>query len=149
MVVETNDLSHPEQVLPIPRKRLVRISAADGKIARAVLRAALIFLKAEKNTQRQIFFELMPTVYMFKKVHGFTFKRITAMLARSGLKLTESSVRVYYAEAIKKNEKEYINQVNLQISNFDQAGKETDESKLDAEVAEFMNSSAFTGHESY
>ncbi len=147
MVDEARHISQSQQVIQKSRKRLNRIRAADGEIARGVLRAALIFLKAEKNTQRQIFFDVMPTLYMFKKMHGFTFKRITLMLKKNGLKLTESSVRVYYAEAIKKNEREYIKLVAQQAAKFDQLKQETDESTLDSEVAEFMNSSAFTGHE--
>ncbi len=118
------DKSNPSDTKVIKVKvarpaHLHRMSAADVARARGVLDLACLVLEPEDRTQRQEFSMLLPKIYILREMNGYTFKQITALLIKIGIKLKESSVRVYYAQMLPNREDECIHNMAEHIRLYD------------------------------
>jgi len=77
------------------RRPLNRISANDAFVAREVLATLAAIGEPPEQTQRRLFIKLIPIIYVMRKRFGYTFKQITKLCHTNGLKLTQSTIRVY------------------------------------------------------
>lgn len=102
-----------------PTNKLRRIKGSDIPIAQEILLLACFSLETYERTQKQIFCSLMPTLYMLKTEQNFTFKQITSLLNESGIRLSESSVRIYYSEFLSCSEQEYQQETDKQKRFFE------------------------------
>lgn len=89
-------------------KKLHRLNGVDSLAIREVLLVTSIAVEPDDQTQRREFSSLLPTIYRLRNKNRFTFKQITSLLHASGIKLAESSVRVYYSQMIPLREEECI-----------------------------------------
>lgn len=89
-------------------KKLHRLSGIDSLAIREVLLVTSLAVEPDDQTQRREFSSLLPTIYILRNKERFTFKQITSLLHKSGIKLAVSSVRVYYSQMIALREEECI-----------------------------------------
>ncbi|MDD4978728.1 MAG: hypothetical protein PHI29_08855 [Gallionella sp.] len=83
-----------------------RISGEQFLIMGDVLDIYALGLNPIEQTQRQAFRKLLPNVHVMRILHKNSFKTITAALAQCGLKLSVSTVRVYYSKMLPKYQAE-------------------------------------------
>ncbi|OIQ74780.1 hypothetical protein GALL_435630 [mine drainage metagenome] len=78
---------------------------------------------------------------MLRCKKGYTFNKITVLLRDCGIKLTESSVRVYYSQMLPAREEECIIKMEEQALLLEEIMKETKDNKISSiagKVAEIL-----------
>lgn len=106
MSYEDNQSDVAQEKVRQAKGPLHRISAFQMDVLGDVLDIYALGFNPCEQTQRQAFRKLLPHVYVLRKLHQFTFKKITVALAQCGLKLSESTVRVYYSKMLPKYQAE-------------------------------------------
>ena len=76
-----------------------RMTASDSITAREVLSFAVQSIEPGDRSQRQLFKELMPDLYVLR-MKGFCFGQLTTLLNNCGFMIKISTVRTYYHEAL-------------------------------------------------
>lgn len=111
-------------------KKLSRVSTSEV----AEMKENLIsqFLSAEPVwlTQRRAFKKMMPEIYVYREIEGFSFKQITSMLTSYGLKLSVSSVQTYYGHYFEYVEKECASELEKLIQLREKIRKEFEDEEL-------------------
>lgn len=134
-------ISLEKQVEAACPAHLHRISADDAFVANEALLLATLGLMPFDKTQRKLFSDVMPLIYMLRKKEGYTFKRVTTLLKDCGFKLTQSSVRVYYYSLLSQHEEEYIKTMDEKMTLMAEIIRETQDiefSAISGKVAEIM-----------
>jgi hypothetical protein len=134
-------ISLEKQVEAACPAHLHRVNANDAFAAKQVLLLASLGLMPIDKTQRKLFSEVMPLIYMLRKKEGYTFKRVTTLLKDCGFKLTQSSVRVYYYSLLAEHEEEYIKTMDEKMALMSEIIRETQDiefSAISGKVAEIM-----------
>lgn len=111
--IQSNEV--PKKVKATRPAHLHRITAEEVITARKLILLACLGLEPNDRTQRQVFSSFMPDIYILRNKEGYTFKQVTSFLHECGLKLKESSVRVYYTQMFPAREEECIRIMNEQI----------------------------------
>lgn len=84
---------------PDKARKLHRLTPTDAAtIERALLLQALIGYR--ETTQRNEISKVLPDLYVLREAQGMTFKQLSSLLRKIGLKLSESSLRVYYCQML-------------------------------------------------
>ena len=104
--------------------KIARINGTDMLTADAVLKAALLLLVPDEQTQRQAFEKLMPYLYVLRN-KGCSWPQLTKLLADCKIHLQPSTVRTYYGEMIGTRMDICQNQMNEQILMLAEIRKET------------------------
>lgn len=136
-----DQISLEKQVEAACPAHLHRVNAVDAFAAKQALLLAALGLMPIDKTQRKLFSEVMPLIYMLRKKEGYTFKRVTTLLRDCGFKLTQSSVRVYYYSLLAEHEKEYIKTMDEKMALMSEIIRETQDvefSAISGKVAEIM-----------
>lgn len=138
---DADQTSQRKRVLAARSAKLHRISGVDAIVTEEVLLLAAHGLNPFEKTQRTLFGEQMPTIFILHEKERYTFKRITSLLKNCGFNLTESTVRSYYASFLSKHENEYIKVMDENMALWAQISKETMGMELSAiagKVAEII-----------
>lgn len=125
------------------RGKLHRINAQDA----ATLRDTLIvyaLAEVQEQTQRQFISKHLPSLYILRNHHDWTFKQISNTLKMMGVKLSESSLRVYYCQLLVGRESECIaklKEMEPVIAAIENETRGLDVSVIAAKVTEILNRS--------
>ena len=79
-------------------RTLRRISAENYSVAKEVFKTLAALGEPTELTQRRLFIQLIPHVYVLRHRYNYTFKQISRLCNECGLKLSESTIRVYYSK---------------------------------------------------
>lgn len=79
------------------RNKLNRISNSQQVALGRILVDAEKSVEAEARTQRRVVWELIPQIYVLRKLKGYTFKQISEILSQGGCSLTAGSLGKYYS----------------------------------------------------
>lgn len=79
------------------RNKLNRISNSQQVELGRILVDAEKSVAAEERTQRSVIRDLIPHIYVLRKMKGYTFKQISEILNQGGCSLTAGSLGKYYS----------------------------------------------------
>lgn len=123
------------------RGKLHRINAQDAATMRDML-IVYALTEVQEQTQHQFISKHLPDLYILKNLDGWTFKEISNLLRMRGIKLSESSLRVYYCQLLTGRESECMEkmmEMEPVIAAIKNETRGLDVSLIAAKVTEILN----------